>query len=129
MIHPIVRVETSHVNKLLQIFNDNLKEDNFEIIEKTRISGKPIFVGRIRITGKESIQKKGSDIKKIMSAHYVSQRINLMEASIENSPHISIGLANELIETCCKSILDERSSTYDKNWDLLKLMKDFDIIF
>lgn len=124
MIHPIVRVESSHVNKLLQIFNDNLKEDNFEIIEKTRISGKPIFVGRIRITGKESIQKKGSDIKKILNAHYVSQQINLMEASIENSPHISIGLAKELIETCCKSILDERSVTYDKNWDLLKLMKE-----
>ena len=124
MIHPIVRVESSHVNKLLQIFNDNLKEDNFEIIEKTRISGKPIFVGRIRITGKESIQKKGFDIKKILNAHYVSQQINLMEASIENSPHISIGLAKELIETCCKSILDERSATYDKNWDLLKLMKE-----
>ncbi len=124
MIYPLVRVESSHVNKLLQIFNDNLKEDSFEIIEKTRISGKPIFVGRLKITGKESIQKKGSDIKKIMNADYVSQQINLMEVSIENSPYISIGLAKELIETCCKSIFDERIETYDKNWDLPKLMKE-----
>jgi len=124
MIHPLVRVDSLHVNKLLQIFNDNLKEDNFEIIEKTRISGKPIFVGRLKITGKESIQKKGVDIKMRLNADYVSQQINLMESSIENSPHISIGLAKELIETCCKSIIDERKETYDKNWDLPKLMKE-----
>lgn len=124
MIHPLARVDSSHVNKLLQIFNDNLKEDNFEIIEKTRISGKPVFVGRLKITGKESIQKKGFDIKKLLNADYVSQQINLMESSIENSPHISIGLAKELIETCCKSIIDERKEVYDKNWDLPKLMKE-----
>lgn len=124
MIHPLVRVDSSHVNKLLQIFNDNLKEDSFEIIEKTRISGKPIFVGRLKITGKESIQKKGVDIKKLLNADYVSQQINLMESSIENSPHISIGLAKELIETCCKSIFDERNEFYDKKWDLPKLMKE-----
>ena len=124
MIHPIVRVDSSEVNRLLQIFNDNLNADNFEIIEKTRISGKPIFVGRLKITGKEFIQKKGVEIKKIFGADYVSQQINLMESSIESSPHISIGLAKELIETCCKSILNKRGEIYDKNWDLPKLMKE-----
>ena len=124
MIHPLVRVESSDVNRLLQIFNENLKEDNFEIIEKAKISGKPIFVGRLKIAGKESLQKKGFNIKKILNADYVSQQINLMESSIENSHHISIGLAKELIETCCKSIFDEGNETYDKNWDLPKLMKE-----
>jgi hypothetical protein len=124
MIHPLVRNQSSEVSKLLQIFNDNLKEDNFELVEKTRISGKPIFIGRLKITGKESLKKKTQDIKRILNAEYVSQQINLMESSIENSPHISIGLAKELIETCCKSIFDERDESYDKNWDLPKLMKE-----
>ena len=124
MIHPLVRNQSSEVSKLLQIFNDNLKEDNFELVEKTRISGKPIFIGRLRITGKESLEKKTQDIKRILNAEYVLQQINLMESSIENSPHISIGLAKELIETCCKSIFDERNESYDKNWDLPKLMKE-----
>ena len=48
MIHPIVRANISEVNKLLQIFNENLKQDNYEIVEKTRISGRPIFVGRLK---------------------------------------------------------------------------------
>lgn len=124
MVHPIVRPDSSEVAKLIQIFNDNLSEDNFEIIEKARISGRPIFVGRSKITGKESLKKKGSDIKEILNADYVSQQINLMESSIENAPHMSIGLAKELIETCCKSILEELGQPYDKNWDLPKLMKE-----
>jgi hypothetical protein len=124
MIHPIVRLDSSEINRLSQIFNENLKEDNYEIIEKTKISGKPIFVGRLRITGKESISKKSNDLKKMLNADYVTQQINLMESSIENSPHISIGLAKELIETCCKSIFEDRNEMYDKNWDLPKLMKE-----
>lgn len=124
MIHPIVRGESADVNKLLQIFNENLKEDNFELVEKSRISGKPIFVGRQKIVGRESMEKKGGELKKFSNADYVTQQINLMEASIENSPHISIGLAKELIETGCKSIFEERRETYDKNWDLTKLMKE-----
>jgi AbiJ N-terminal domain 3/Abortive infection C-terminus len=124
IIHPIVRIDSSEVNRLLQIFNENLKEDNYEIVEKTKISGKPIFVGRLRITGQESISKKNTDLKKMLNADYVTQQINLMESSIENSPHISIGLAKELIETCCKSIFEDRNEVYDKGWDLPKLMKE-----
>ncbi len=124
MIHPLVRSDSSEVNKMVQLFNDNLQVDNFEIIEKTKISNRPIFVGRLKITGKESIEKKGVEIKKILNAEYVTQQINLMESSIEAAPHISIGLAKELIETCCKSIFDERKMVYDKNWDLGKLMKE-----
>lgn len=124
MIHPLVRVDSSEVNRLLQIFNENLKEDNYEIVEKSKISGKPIFVGRIKITGQEFLQNKGAIIKKILNADYVTQQISLMETSIENSPHVSIGIAKELIETCCKSIFEERKDGYDKNWDLPKLMKE-----
>lgn len=124
MIHPLVRVDSSEITRLLQLFNESLKEDNFEIVEKAKISGKPIFIGRLKIAGQETIKRQAVEIKQILNADYVTQQINLMESSIENSPHISIGLAKELIETCCKSIFDERKEQYDKNWDLSKLMKE-----
>ena len=124
MMHPLVRADISEVTRLLQLFNDNLKQDNYEIVEKTKISGRPIFVGRIKIAGSEFIKKKGTDIKQILNADYVTQQISLMESSIENSPHVSIGIAKELIETCCKSIFEERKESYDKAWDLPKLMKE-----
>lgn len=124
MIHPLVRPNSSEVSKMVQLFNDNLKVDNFEIVEKTRISDRPIFVGRIKITGKDSLQRIGNDIKNILNAEYVSQQINLMESLIEVAPHISIGLAKELIETCCKSIFQEREQKCSTDWDLGRLMKE-----
>lgn len=124
MIHPIVRNDASEVSKLLQLFNENLKNDGYEILEKSRVSDKPIFGGRLRLAGKESIENKNNQLKEIISGEYVTQQINLMESSIENSPHIAIGIAKELIETCCKSIFEERGESYDKSWDLTKLMKE-----
>ncbi|MBB6326658.1 hypothetical protein FHS59_002286 [Algoriphagus iocasae] len=117
MVHPLVRPDTSEAIKMVQLFNDNLKTDNFEIIEKTKISDKPIFVGHLKLTGKDSIEKKGVDIKKILDAEYVTQQINLMESSIEAAPHVSIGLSKELIETCCKSIFEGSKEKYNKDWD------------
>ncbi|MBH1959912.1 MAG: abortive infection family protein [Flavobacteriia bacterium] len=124
MLHPLVRTDLAEANKMLQIFNENLRADNFEIVEKARISDKPIFIGRRSIVGREALQKRGEQIKNIFNAEYVSQQINLMESSIEASPHVSIGLAKELIETCCKSIFSARQIEVDKNWDLSKLMKE-----
>ena len=44
MIHPLVRVDSSEVNKLLQILNDNLNNDNYEIVEKSKISDKQKYL-------------------------------------------------------------------------------------
>lgn len=45
-----------------------------------------------------TIAKKGNALKQILNAEYVTQQINLMEVSIENAPHVSIGIAKELID-------------------------------
>ncbi len=124
MIHPLVRANDSELHRLLEIFNENLRSDSFEILEKTKLSGKPLFVGRMKISGHEAIVQKGNVLKQILNAEYVTQQVNLMELSIENAPHVSIGIAKELIETCCKSIFYDRNQTCDKNWDLPKLMKE-----
>ncbi|WP_426241985.1 abortive infection family protein [Psychrobacter sp. TWP2-1-2] len=124
MIHPVVRGYLHEVDKFHRIFNDSLSNDGFEIIERTRISNRPVFSGRMKFTGKSSIEKKGNEIKIIFNADYVSQQINLMESSIETSPYQAIGVAKELIETACKSIFKSRQEEYNKNWDLSKLMRE-----
>lgn len=42
-IHPIVRNDSTEVNKLLQLYNESLAADGYKIIEKTKISGKPVL--------------------------------------------------------------------------------------
>ena len=124
ILHPVVRENSHEVDKLHGKFNDSLSNDGFELVERTRISDKPVFSGRMKYTGKASIERKGNEIKVIFDAEYVSQQINLMESSIETSPYQAIGVAKELIETACKSIFKSRQEEYNKNWDLSKLMKE-----
>ncbi len=123
MLHPIVRNDTTQVSRLHQMFNEYLARDNFEIVEKTRISDRPIFIGRYKFLGKATIQKSKEEIADHLSDEYVVKQINIMETAIENSPELAIGTAKELIETICHTILMERKIEVDKNWDLLQLLK------
>ena len=44
-------------------------------------------------------------------AKYLQQQIKRMEDSIDSDPDLAIGTAKELIETCCKTILDDRNAS------------------
>ncbi|MDI6619850.1 MAG: abortive infection family protein [Clostridiales bacterium] len=46
-----------------------------------------------------------------------------MNDLIYSAPHSAIGKAKELLEICCKTILDEQGITYSTELDLIQLMK------
>jgi hypothetical protein len=46
-----------------------------------------------------------------------------METSVNLDPELAIGTAKELVETCCKSILNERNASFEKSDDLPTLVK------
>lgn len=123
MLHPVVRSDPEEVERLKQSFNEFLRKDGYEIVERTRLSGRPVFAARIYTpTGKTSLQSireafDGTD------ASYVLQQITRMEAAINSDPDLAIGTAKELIETCCKTILKERGAEVTGNPDLSQLVK------
>lgn len=123
MIHPIVRNNPDEISLIQQIFNENLSIDNFEIVEKDKSSKRPVFEGKLKSLGKISIDKSRKEIQNILSDEYVHKQIDLMQDSIEKSPDVAIGISKELIESICKTILEERQVTIDKNWDLPQLLK------
>jgi hypothetical protein len=47
-----------------------------------------------------------------------------MQRSVESDPALTLGTAKELIETACKTILEERGTTPPPDWDLGKLGKE-----
>lgn len=124
MLHPIVRSDLAEVNRLKQLFNECLKEDGFEVVEKAYISGKPIFAARQKPTPDKAIAARTAEIAATLSEQYVATQITLMEGAINSAPHIAIGIAKELIETCCRSVLNERSIILDKAWDLPRLLRE-----
>ena len=122
-VHPIVRSDVTESKKLVQLYNEFLRNDGFELSEKSRISGKPIYIGR---------NVGGATLPGIISAKevlsstdlvYVAQQITRMEAAVNNDPSLAIGTAKELIESCCKTILSERGLTQGSSDDLPKLVK------
>lgn len=51
------------------------------------------------------------------SSEYLSEEIDLMLKMQIESPTNAIGKAKELIESCCKTILENEQIKWEKNWD------------
>jgi hypothetical protein len=58
-----------------------------------------------------------------LSSAYITKQIHRMEQAVENDPDLAIGTAKELIETCCKSILEERGKGITGTPDIPTLTK------
>jgi hypothetical protein len=118
-----VRFDSTEAERICQLFNQYLRNDGFQLVERTRMSGKPVFVGRYfgvnSTPGLSSARETlaGTDLS------YVSQQITRIEAAIVNDPSLAIGTAKELVETCCKTILSEREVAFSKNADIPELVK------
>ena len=64
-----------------------------------------------------------SEIKGKFNSDYIKQSIDLMDKLKESNPTEAIGKAKELIESCCKTILDEFGIEYNATVDLSDLTK------
>lgn len=122
-IHPVVRPDPAEAERICQMYNQYLSSDGFQIVEKTKLSGKPVYVGRhvgVGITPALTAAKHtlgGTD------PGYIAQQITRMEVAVLNDPALAIGTAKELLETCCKTILEARGIAFSKSADLPELMK------
>ncbi len=77
-----------------------------------------------RLEGSASIIAKTADeLKDKFSSEYMSQQIELMLSLRSSNPTQAIGLAKELIESCCKTILDDFGIAYDGNDNVSQLTK------
>ena len=123
-IHPVVRPDVIECERLRQLYNNCLHNDGYQISEKIKISGKPVFIGRFIGTSVSPGIKSAKEVLSGTDAGYVSQQITRMETAVNQDPELAIGTAKELVETCCKSILSECNIEFSKNDDLPKLVKN-----
>ncbi len=123
MIHPAVRPDSQEVESILGVFNQHLDADGWEIVERARISGKPVFAARHRIVEGSPALGAAKPIIDILNAEYVTNQITRMEASIVSDPELAIGTAKEFVETICKTILRECGETVPGTSDLPQLVR------
>jgi hypothetical protein len=122
-IHPVVRPDVTEAERYCQLYNQFLRQDGFQLVERTRLSGKPVYVGRYVGVGATPGLTAARETLAGADPGYVAQQITRMDAAVNNDPGLAIGTAKELVETCCKTILSERGVTFSKNADLPELVK------
>ena len=122
-VHPVVRPDVTESQKLTQLYNQFLKNDGFELAEKSRISGKPIYVGRNIGLGQAPGISAAKEAVSGTDVGYVMKQITRMEAAVLNDPSLAIGTAKELVETCCKTILSKRRVEVPSGDNLPQLVK------
>lgn len=122
-VHPVVRPDESDAVRMVEAYNEHLAKDGWELVEKTRISEKPVYAARPLLEGTSVSLKAAKEVAFTLDAGYVSQQITRMEAAIGSDPELAIGTAKEFLETICKTILTERLVTYNKDEQLPKLVK------
>lgn len=123
MIHPVVRPDVTEAERLCQLFNQYLERDGYKIVEKARLSSKPVFTARYAGLVPTPALAAAKESLGAADLGYVAQQITRMEAAVMNDPGLAIGTAKELIETCCKTILEERGLPVPTGNELPKLVK------
>ena len=83
-------------------------------------SCKPV-VERIREQYNRTLGMLISPLQERFSNAYISSQIDLMVQMQATNPTEAIGKAKELIESCCKTILEESGINIDKKWDMVRL--------
>ncbi|MHB8132464.1 MAG: abortive infection family protein, partial [Mobilitalea sp.] len=123
IFHPAVRNEKQPWTKFLNKLNELLKIDGYEICEKDHISGRKVYGWREIQSGQRVVDGQIDNIKQSFNTNYVSIQVDLMYELINTAPHSAIGKAKELLEICCKTILDERHIKFNSDLDLNQLMR------
>lgn len=63
-------------------------------------------------------------LKASFDSDYMDEQIDLLMRMRTENPTDAIGKSKDLIESCCKTILESLSITYDKNWTVAQLVKE-----
>ncbi|MBF0628147.1 MAG: abortive infection family protein [Magnetococcales bacterium] len=122
MLHPVVRQDPKEVDHLVGLINGYLRADGWEIHPATWMSDRPVFSARHRAIPDNPALNGIRNMARAMDSSYLTQQITRMETSVERDPELAIGTAKELVETVCKTILEERGEDPAKD-DLQKLVR------
>ena len=89
--------------------------DNTVLYKKCKTIMNRIFLNSVPLVSSVEI------LKEKFSSAYISAQIDLMLQLTNENPTEAIGKAKELVESCCKTILEASNEFYDKKWDIGQL--------
>lgn len=122
MIHPLVRPNQVEQEKLADHFNDQLRLSGWKLIKAERIAGRSRYLPQ-KIGTFHSKIDRAYTAADVLSSNWMQTEIKRIQDSVETDPALAIGTAKDLIESCCKAILEELGEVVGKSDDLPTLSK------
>jgi hypothetical protein len=124
MLHPVVRPDTDEARRLANTFNEMLGRDDWELYEVSQLSGKPIFAGRKREAYHAAPRAVSVDsYPRLADPQALREHLRRIDRDLRSDPPGAIGSSKELVETVCKTILDDYDVEYPHGADLMELYK------
>lgn len=122
-VHPVVRPDKDEAIRLVATYNDQLREDGWELVEEERIGGRPRFVARRKGLAGDRSASRARTVADALDAGWMQKEIERLEVAVEADPALAIGTAKDLVETCCKSILARQKIAFPRSANLPELTK------
>jgi len=79
--------------------------------------------GKIKPSAEAVTLKRGYSIATEFDSKHMGNLIKRIEGAVETDPDLALGSSKELVESCCKMILEKRNIQINKNADLPELVK------
>ncbi len=122
-VHPVARPDRDVAIKMVTHYNDQLRPAGWEIAEEERIGGRPRFTYRLLIHNGTRAVSRGRSVADALDAGWMAKEIERLERAIDTDPDLAIGTAQDLVESCCKTILTKRRVEFSKGANLNDLTK------
>ncbi len=106
-IHPAVRKDRSIAVGLANEINKILETCGWELHEEEIVAGKNRYKFQKILTATKRAATRAKTVADALDAGWMHKEIIRLENAIDKDPSLAIGTAKELIETCCKSILNK----------------------
>ena len=125
-IHPELRRAAREAEQICKTYNRYLKNDGFQLVEKAKLSGRPVYIGRyVGVVNTAAVSNARKALASLAGIDhgYVSEQLSRMEEAVVSDPDLAIGTAKEFVETCCRTILEDRGVDISRNLDIPQLTK------
>jgi len=123
LVSPRVRPDTKLAAAMVQRMNEELRRTGWNLVERESLSGalryraepfEPTLVRSLRTMRASAT---------ILSSSWMHQELERIETAIDSDPALAIGTAKEMVETCCKHIVDALGIALPPNPDMPDLTK------
>ena len=105
------------LQELILVCQDLPGSKDIQLIEECQAIAKRLLAGGPNL-------QPIAEIAVRFDSSYLQIQIGRMEDAVESDPALAIGTAKELIETCCKTILQERGQSLGNNPEMSELTKE-----